>query len=92
MRAASFERVGRFEEEWRSNLFEDQVLLAELFLVEPVFVSDEVWIRYRRHDRCRPARQGRASGSRVGLQYLEWLERYLRDDGVDIGGSGVGSR
>jgi len=83
VRRASFERVGRFEEEWRSNLFEDQVFLAKLYLVEPVFVSAEVWIRYRRHDTSSTRRAVAGERFVVGLEYLEWLERYLRDKGVD---------
>jgi glycosyltransferase involved in cell wall biosynthesis len=82
VRRASFERVGRFDEEWQSSLFEDQVFLAKLYLVEPVFVSDEVWIRYRRHDKSSTRMAGAAERYAVGLRYLQWLERYLRENAV----------
>jgi glycosyltransferase involved in cell wall biosynthesis len=82
VRRGAFERVGGFDEEWRSNLFEDQVFLAKLYLVEPVFVSDEVWIRYRRHDASSTRIAGAGERYAVGLLYLRWLERYLRDNAV----------
>jgi glycosyltransferase involved in cell wall biosynthesis len=82
VRRQAFDRVGGFDEEWRSNLFEDQVFLAKLYLVEPVFVSDEVWIRYRRHDTSSTRIAGAGERFAVGLLYLQWLERYLRDNAV----------
>ncbi len=82
VRRASFERAGGFEDEWRS-LFEDQVFLAKLYVAEPVFVADETWIRYRRHDASSTRLAGRAGRHALGLRYLEWLERYLDEHGVD---------
>jgi glycosyltransferase involved in cell wall biosynthesis len=84
VRRSSFERAGGFEEEWRT-LFEDQVFLAKLYLAEPVFVSDEAWIRYRRHDKSSTRMAGRDGRLALGLLYLEWLERYLRDNAVSDG-------
>jgi len=81
VRRASFERFGGFEEEWRT-LFEDQVFLAKLYLREPVFVSDEAWIRYRRHDGSATRMAGVEGRRALGLQYLRWLERYLRESDV----------
>jgi glycosyltransferase involved in cell wall biosynthesis len=85
VRRASFERVSGFDEKWHSNLFEDQVFLAKLYLVEPVFVSDEIWIRYRRHDKSSTRMAGAAERYAVGLLYLQWLEGYLRDNAVSDG-------
>jgi glycosyltransferase involved in cell wall biosynthesis len=82
VRRASFERAGGFEEEWWT-LFEDQVFLAKLYLAEPVFVSDEAWIRYRRHDRSSTRMAGAGGRYALGLLYLEWLERYLRENAVN---------
>lgn len=81
VRRSSFERAGGFEEEWRT-LFEDQVFLAKVYVAEPVFVSDEAWIRYRRHDKSSTRMAGRAGRLALGLLYLEWLERYLRENAV----------
>jgi glycosyltransferase involved in cell wall biosynthesis len=81
VRRSSFERAGGFENEWRT-LFEDQVFLAKLYLAEPVFVCDEAWIRYRRHDQSSTRLAGADGRNALGLQYLDWLERYLRENGI----------
>lgn len=82
VRRSSFERTGGFEERFRT-LFEDQALLAKIYLVEPVFVSDEPWIRYRRHNTSSTRAAGPGGRFALGLQYLDWLERYLRANNVD---------
>lgn len=82
VRRTSFERAGGFEDEWRS-LFEDQVFLAKLYVAEPVFVADEVWIRYRRHDASSTRLAGRSGRRELGLRYLDWVKRYLDEHGID---------
>jgi hypothetical protein len=47
-----------------------------------VFVCDEPWIRYRRHDKSSTRMAGAEGRHALGLRYLDWLERYLRANGV----------
>ena len=63
-------------------LFEDQVFLAKVYLAEPVFASDEAWIRYRRHDKSSTRLAGADGRRALGLAYLRWLEAYLRENAV----------
>jgi glycosyltransferase involved in cell wall biosynthesis len=80
VRRSIFERVGGFEERF-PGLFDDQALLAKLYLTEPEFVSDRCWFRYRRHDRSVTA-VARSEKHVVGLEYLRWLDAYLTDTGM----------
>jgi glycosyltransferase involved in cell wall biosynthesis len=54
MRRALIDRVGSFEEEFRT-LFEDQVFWVKAHLAGPCYVSGEVWARYRQHTRSSTA-------------------------------------
>jgi glycosyltransferase involved in cell wall biosynthesis len=83
VRRSMFERVGGFEERF-PGLFDDQALLAKLYLTEPVFVSDRCWFRYRRHDRSVTS-VARSEKHAVGLEYLRWLDAYLADTGTGDG-------
>jgi glycosyltransferase involved in cell wall biosynthesis len=80
VRRSMFERVGGFEERF-PGLFDDQALLAKLYLTEPVFVSDRCWFRYRRHDRSVTS-VARGEKYVVGLEYLRWLDAYLAETGT----------
>ena len=87
LRREALERVGGFEEAFR-GLFEDQALLAKLYLRERVFVSGESVARYRMHPKSHvfvEFSQGRYPAAR--LVFLDWLEDHLlgssvRDRGV----------
>jgi glycosyltransferase involved in cell wall biosynthesis len=80
VRRSVLERIGGFEERF-PGLFDDQALLAKLYLREPVFVSDRSWFRYRRHDRSFTS-TARDSKHVLGLDYFEWLEGYLAETGA----------
>jgi len=87
MRRGLIEDVGGFEESFR-NLYEDQAFFAKVFLNAQVFLQDGRWDRYRQHpeNAC-------SVGEKTGqyhpfkphparLTYLNWLEKYLEDQGV----------
>jgi glycosyltransferase involved in cell wall biosynthesis len=72
--------VGGFEESFVGalQLYEDQTLLAKLYLRADVFVSGERWLRYRQHDdSCVATVTGAGRYDRVRLHFLEWLEGYV---------------
>jgi glycosyltransferase involved in cell wall biosynthesis len=76
-------RVGGFEEEF-NGMFEDQAFLAKVYLHAPVFVAGNCWDRYRQHENsCVAVVTGTGQRYRTGLFYLEWLEKYLRGEGID---------
>jgi glycosyltransferase involved in cell wall biosynthesis len=76
-------RVGGFEEEF-NGMFEDQAFLAKVYLHAPVFVAGNCWDRYRQHENsCVAVVTGTGQKYRAGLFYLEWLEKYLRGEGID---------
>lgn len=85
LRREIIECVGGFEESFRGiyQLYEDRAFLAKVYLKAPVFIASECWDKYRLHpDSCvsvvRRARQKYA----VGLFYLNWLEKYLAEQGI----------
>jgi glycosyltransferase involved in cell wall biosynthesis len=86
VRRAAVEQVGGFDEQFVGDwqLYEDQTFLSKLYLTQPVFFSDAVWLDYRQHaDSCV------ASANREGLYhlaryyFLDWFEDYL--DGLPDG-------
>ena len=79
------EQVGGFEEHFRGiyQLYEDQAFLAKVYLTASVFVSGACWDRYRQHpDSCVSVVKQTGQKYSAGLYYLNWLERYLRHQGV----------
>jgi len=81
--------VGGFEEDFA--LYEDQTLLAKLFLAFPTFVSKGCHSRYRQHPASTSAR-ARASGDYDPHRlhpaqdaFFDWLEGYVRANGSDGG-------
>lgn len=80
VRRAVLEQVGGFEEGFSGfrEFFEDQALLAKIYLSTRVFVSGETWIRYRLHSESCSAQTERAGkGEEARAFYLEWLGDYL---------------
>jgi glycosyltransferase involved in cell wall biosynthesis len=79
--------VGGFGGEFRGT-FEDAAFAAKLYLSKRVIILNEILTKYRRHDdSC--TRRARMSGERmagtcypVRWGFLEWLERYLKEQGV----------
>jgi glycosyltransferase involved in cell wall biosynthesis len=87
MRRRLIDDVEGFEESFR-NMYEDQAFFAKVFLKAPVFLQGGHWDRYRQHpgNAC-------SVGEKAGqyhpfkphparLAYLNWLEKYLEDQGV----------
>ena len=63
------------------GLFEDQVLTARFYLEHPVYVMPDVLARYRRHAASLVGRAGDVGLHAARVDYLDWLERYLRERG-----------
>jgi glycosyltransferase involved in cell wall biosynthesis len=79
------ERVGGFEESF-PGLYDDQVFYAKMLLAAPVYVANRLWDKYRIHrdSMCAVAERADDVG-RAHLQYLDWLEEYLNEQGVAHG-------
>jgi glycosyltransferase involved in cell wall biosynthesis len=85
MRYELLEEIGGFEESFDPNysLYEDQAFLAKVYLHTPVFVAGTCWDKYRCHElSCtgRTQRKGNEYGAR--WFYLEWVQRYLRQQEI----------
>jgi GT2 family glycosyltransferase len=87
IRKSALDAVGVFEE--RFTLYEDQSLLAKLFLAYPAYVSRACHARYRQHPSSTSAK---AEASGVYDRYrahdaqeafFTWLETYVKDRGGD---------
>lgn len=80
------DRVGGFEEDWKGiyQLYEDQVFLNKVYLAESVYVSDECWDKYRKHpNSCVAVAKKTGNEAVVRLAFLEWLEKYLNEQGLE---------
>lgn len=79
--------VGGFEESFR-GMFEDQAFFFKLFLRYPAYVTGECLDRYRQHPASQTAVAARAgeyhwrSPSPTQRTFLEWLDAYLRANGI----------
>lgn len=85
LRREIVDSVGGFEEGFRGiyQLYEDQAFLAKVYLKAPVFVAGNCWDRYRQHENSCVAVVTEAGRKyKAGLFYLDWLERYLRGNGI----------
>ena len=78
VRREAFDSVGGFEEGFR-GMYDDQALLAKIFLDYPVFISDRPWIKYRQHtnSQCSIA-QTTGTDITSGWEYFKWFQSYLR--------------
>lgn len=85
MRYPLLEEVGGFEESFDPvSLYEDQAFLTKVYLHAPVFVGSPSWDRYRCHEAsCWHRGLREKTEVRMREVYLRWLERYLRQQGVD---------
>jgi glycosyltransferase involved in cell wall biosynthesis len=72
---------GGFDESFR-GLFEDQVFRAKIYLHGPVFVSHQIFDRYRQHDEsCFQVAQVTGESERARYKFLLWLTNYLDEIG-----------
>jgi glycosyltransferase involved in cell wall biosynthesis len=81
VRRSALEAVGGFEEcfDERAPTYEDIALFSKIFLNFPVYVSNECWELYRRHDQSiwsRAMQDG--SDERSRAFYCEWMRDYLQ--------------
>jgi glycosyltransferase involved in cell wall biosynthesis len=78
-------RIGGFEESFIGDIqtYEDDAFLAKVQLKHAVFVATECWSRYRRHEHSLFSIMTNTGKTRATqLFYLNWLERYLSQDGT----------
>lgn len=69
--------LGGFEDSFR-GLFEDQVIRAKIYLNGSVFVSHEVFDRYRQHDEsCFRVAKATGQSHQARRQFFLWLKQYL---------------
>jgi glycosyltransferase involved in cell wall biosynthesis len=76
------QQIGGGEDNFRGS-YEDAIVHVKVCLRHPVYVSNECWYKYRIHpDSCQRVviKAGQAKAKR--LLYLEWVERYLQQQGV----------
>jgi glycosyltransferase involved in cell wall biosynthesis len=76
---------GGFHEDFRGpfQLYEDQVFLTKIYLTQPVFVTNEVWDKYRIHpDSCVSTVTAAGKYDAVRTFFLDWLDRHLREQGM----------
>jgi len=80
IRASAGLGVGWFEEHFSGfrQLYEDMGFFAKLYLVEKVYFSTNVWLKYRQHPNS-ISEAVRVSGKyrEVRVYFLNWLEKYL---------------
>jgi glycosyltransferase involved in cell wall biosynthesis len=81
IRRSVIDQVGGFEEcfDRRYPTHEDIAFLSKIFLSVPVYVSDECWDRYRRHDESLwSVAQENGGEERSRAFYFEWMAEYLK--------------
>jgi glycosyltransferase involved in cell wall biosynthesis len=75
-RRSAFDAVGGFEERFR-GLYDDQALLAKIYLRYPIYISSRAWYRYRQHNASCVGRTSRTDYWRLRGVFLDWLETYV---------------
>jgi glycosyltransferase involved in cell wall biosynthesis len=73
VRHSVFEAVGGFEDRFR-GAFEDQAFLTKVYLRCPIFISSQVWLRYRHHNTSCLGQTTRTDYCRQLAVFLDWLE------------------
>ena len=84
-RRSTLEKLGGFEEcfDRRYPTYEDIALLSKVFLTTQVYVSNQCWDRYRRHDQSIWARAQQDGGEeRSRVFYFEWMRKYLDKNSI----------
>lgn len=84
IRRSVIDQIGAFDESFH-DIFEDQAFFAKVELAFPVYVSGQIWARYRQHPESsfqqysRNTSQDRSVHYQALSGFLDWLERYLQD-------------
>ena len=86
LRRSTYHKVEGFVEHFNSKthqLYEDQAILAKIYLNTPVYVSERCWDKYRCHplsmgSMAQETRQEEAERS----FYFKWVYRYLRQQDI----------
>jgi len=82
IRSEIYKEVGGYEDSFR-GMREDAVFYVKVCLRYPVYVSSEVWYKYRIHEgSCNYQSWQRGDGAVTDRPYLEWCERHLNATGV----------
>lgn len=76
VRRSAFDAVGGFEERFR-GLYDDQALLAKIYLQYPIYISLQTWYRYRQHSTSCVGQTSRADYWRLRSVFLDWLDTYV---------------
>src|SRR5205085_628637 len=81
MRVELINWVGGFEEKFR-GMFEDLTFFARALAVAPVYVSDQLWAKYRQHDEsCSAISASAGLDDRARYHFLLWLHGALAGRG-----------
>ena len=81
-RTALVRAVGGFEDQFRS-MYEDQVLRFKFCLQFPVYVSSQIWYKYRQHaDSCCAEAVRKNDYDEARKRFLYWTEDYCREHDV----------
>lgn len=82
VRREVFDQIGSFDEDYR-EVFEDTAFFIQLALNFPVFVADNYWANYRKHDASSCAhfaaleKRHTTHAYNSRLRHLAWIEAYL---------------
>lgn len=86
LRREIVEQVDGFEESFtgKYQFYEDQCFLSKIYLTTPVFISNQIWIKYRLHSKsCSAKVTASGQDKLVRLHFFNWLEKYLLARGVN---------
>lgn len=83
VRRSMIERVGGFEDSFE-GMYEDQAFLVKVYLNTPVYFSDRIWFKYRRHDlSCMEQNAKAGQYDAVRQRFLTWFAGYLTETCVN---------
>ena len=86
LRRDVFDIIGGFDENYRDN-FQDQAFFIKVELHFPVFIADNWWAQYRKHQASSYMKFATAARQNPGLHYskrlkfLKWVKTYLTSQG-----------
>ena len=81
IRREVFTEIGKFEESFRT-MYEDQVFFSKVLVQSPVYVSDQVWAKYRQHSQSCSEKGEHQDYYQTRLPFLKWLGHYLSEKRV----------